>query len=62
MATKLPEITLIGSKIKVKDSKNKTLIGLQGKVIDETKNTITIEHNNKVKKLIRSQVKIEKIK
>ena len=47
---------LIGSYVKVVDSKNKTLVGLEGKVIDETKNTITLEDG---KKIIKSHVIFE---
>jgi len=59
----LPEIELIGSVIEVIKSRNPALIGIKGKVIDETKNMIVIEDKNeRVKKLIRSQVQIKKIK
>ncbi|MFH1209571.1 MAG: ribonuclease P protein subunit [archaeon] len=50
---------LIGSYIEIIESKNKSLIGLKGKVIDQTKNTITIDCKNKTKKIILSQVKIK---
>jgi len=50
---------LIGVKIKVVNSSNKSLIGIEGKVIDETKNTLTIEKNDKEKKIIKSQSKFE---
>lgn len=49
---------LIGSVIEVVGSKNKTLLGLKGKIIDETKNTITIK-NGKTKKLMKSHVQIK---
>ena len=63
MVSKLPEIELIGSIIEVIESKNKYLIGIKGKVIDETRNMIIIQdQNNEIKKLIRSLVKIKKIK
>ncbi len=63
MVKKLLEIELIGSVIEVIDSRNKYLIGIKGKVIDETRNIIIIEdENNKIKKLIRSQVKIKMVK
>ena len=39
---------LIGATIEVVHANNKTLIGKKGKVVDETKNTITI--NTKEKK------------
>ncbi len=63
MVNKLPEIELIGSIIEVLDSKNKYLIGIKGKVIDETRNIIIVQsEKNQIKKLIRNQVKIKKIK
>lgn len=54
---------LIGSFVEVESSGNKSLIGLSGKVADETKNTITlITPDGKQKKIIKAQVKIRKIK
>ena len=50
---------MIGSNIEIIESKNKTLVGLKGKVIDQTKNTITLETNNSIKKIILSHVKIK---
>ncbi len=49
---------LIGSCIEVVESKNKNLVGLKGKVIDETKNIIVVESNG-TKKIIKSQVIIK---
>lgn len=49
---------LIGSNIEVVSSTNKTLIGLKGKIIDETKNTITLDNG---KKMLKSHI-IFKIK
>ena len=34
---------LIGSKMEVIDAKNRNLLGIAGKIVDETKNTITVE-------------------
>lgn len=42
----------IGSKVEVIDSQNESLIGLKGKIVDETKNMFTLEDG---KKLIKSQ-------
>lgn len=42
----------IGENIKVVDAKNKDLIGVQGKVINETKNMFVLENE---KKLIKDQ-------
>ena len=38
---------LIGEEIEVVSSKNKSNLGIKGKVIDETKETITVSQNNK---------------
>ena len=43
---------LIGSNLEVIDSKNKSLIGIKGKIIDETKNMLVLDNE---KKLIKSQ-------
>ena len=50
---------LIGTKIRVVDATNKSLIGLEGKVIDETRNTILIESEHKEVILIKEQITIE---
>ena len=49
----------IGLTIIITQSKNKTLVGLKGKIVDETKNTLTIEKKNKEKKLIKDQIVFE---
>jgi ribonuclease P protein subunit POP4 len=46
---------LIGLDIEVLQSKNKALIGLKGKITDETKNTITID-DGKERKIMKSQI------
>ena len=43
---------LIGAQLEVIDSKNKSLIGIKGKIIDETKNMLFLDNQ---KKLIKSQ-------
>ncbi|MDD5332045.1 MAG: ribonuclease P protein subunit [Candidatus Nanoarchaeia archaeon] len=50
---------LIGLEIEVTASNNKSLIGKSGKIIDETKQTITIQSKNKKIKLIKSQIKMK---
>lgn len=45
-------MNLIGKNIEITKSKNKSLIGVKGKVIDETKNMIILDNQ---KKLIKSQ-------
>jgi RNase P/RNase MRP subunit p29 len=53
---------LIGSRIRVNKSSNKQLEGMTGEVIDETRNTLTIKTKKGTKRLIRKQIKIEKIR
>ena len=45
-------MNLIGKSIEITKSKNKSLVGIKGKVIDETKNMIILDNQ---KKLIKSQ-------
>ena len=47
---------LIGLEIAVTQADNPSLIGLQGKVVAETRNTLTIQHKNTEKKLIKDQI------
>jgi RNase P/RNase MRP subunit p29 len=47
---------LIGKTIEVISSKNQKLKGKKGKVVWETKNTITILNNSDKNKLIKSQI------
>ena len=50
-------LEFIGKKIIVVDAKNKALIGIEGTIIDETKNTFEIKTKmNKTKKLIKSHI------
>lgn len=51
---------LIGSQVKIIEAKNSSLLGLEGKIIDETKNTITIE-NGKKRKIIKSHIILKMI-
>jgi len=52
--------TLIGKEIRVIDSSNKSLIGTEGKVIDETKNTIKIiDKKKREKMIIKNQVTLK---
>ena len=46
---------LIGCSLEITDSENKSLIGIKGKIIDETKNMLILEN----KKLIKSQSKFK---
>ncbi|MBS3095233.1 ribonuclease P protein subunit [Candidatus Woesearchaeota archaeon] len=47
---------VIGLNVEVIRSMNKGLVGMKGKVIDETRNIITLESNGCSKRLIKSQV------
>jgi len=42
---------LIGLKVKVHDSPNKALLGLEGKIVFETKNMLFLESDGKIKKI-----------
>ena len=44
----------IGTEIKIKESKNQTNVGISGKIIDETRNTFTISHKGKKRRIIKS--------
>jgi len=46
---------LIGLNIKVIDSKNKSDIGIEGTIIDETKNTVIIETTDEKRKTLFKQ-------
>lgn len=47
---------LIGLDIEIVDAKNKSLVGLKGRIVDETKNTFIIEIDSKEKKLLKDQI------
>ena len=49
----------IGKKIKIVDATNNSNIGIEGEIIDETKNTFTIKTNKGNKKIIKSTTTIE---
>jgi ribonuclease P protein subunit POP4 len=57
--TKLLKTELIGKNIAIVDAKNKANIGIKGKAIDETKNTITIKTEKGNKKLIKQNITLE---
>ncbi|MCW4027797.1 MAG: ribonuclease P protein component 1 [Candidatus Bathyarchaeota archaeon] len=45
----------IGLHAKAARSRNRSCIGIAGKVIDETKNTIVIIHDNKEKTMVKNE-------
>lgn len=47
---------LISATIEVVHANNKTLVGKKGKVLDETKNTITISINKKRQKILKTHI------
>jgi RNase P/RNase MRP subunit p29 len=49
---------LIGEEAEIIGAKNKTLIGLQGTITDETKNMLEISTKKGNKKLIKGQITI----
>lgn len=51
-------MNLIGAKITVKKCKNNSVIGMQGDVVDETKNTIVINTDNGECTLIKNQCEL----
>lgn len=52
----------IGRRVKVVESPNQQLIGMSGEVIDETKNTLTLKTGKGNKRLIKKQIKVQKIR
>ena len=50
---------LIGREVRVINSRNEALIGIQGRVIDETRNTLVIETSNGVKKVLKNEVTLK---
>ncbi len=47
---------LIGREVEIIDSRNKSLIGVKGKIIDETRKTLMIESNDKKRLILKEQV------
>lgn len=46
---------LIGLQVKITESKNKANIGIEGRVVDETRNTLTIETKSGRKNFMKEQ-------
>ncbi len=61
-ASKIVKGELIGLKVNVIDSKNKSNIGLHGKIINETKKTLTIDGKMIFKNNVTLQIGNLKIK
>ncbi len=50
---------LIGEKIRIVKAANKSNVGKEGKIVDETKETIIIEQNGKTKILLKNEIIFE---
>ncbi|MEE9525249.1 MAG: ribonuclease P protein subunit [Candidatus Woesearchaeota archaeon] len=50
---------IIGLTTEVVDSKNKGNIGIKGNIIDETKNTIIIQHKKNKKRLFKNNITLK---
>ncbi len=50
---------LIGTTIKIVGSKNPSLVGEEGKIIGETKNSFKIIQKNKIKIILKDQVTLD---
>lgn len=50
---------LIGKEAKVVGAKNPSLLNIQGKIVDETKMTIKIKQQGKIKTLLKNTVTIQ---
>ena len=50
---------LIGLEAETIDSKNKSNIGIKGKIIDETKHTLVISHKGKRKRLFKNNITLK---
>lgn len=49
------KLELIGVNMKVVNSENKSNIGINGRIVDETKNTISVKTPKGIKKLMKKQ-------
>ncbi|MBI4150422.1 ribonuclease P protein subunit [Candidatus Woesearchaeota archaeon] len=50
---------LIGTHVRVSDAKNRSLLGLYGTIVDETKNTLLIKTSKGVKRVLKDGVTLE---
>ena len=55
----MPRRELIGLEVEVVDATNKSLKGIKGVIIGETKNTLVIEHENTSKTVLKEQVTLD---
>tara|TARA_Y100000310_G_C20454138_1_gene702213 strand:- start:256 stop:504 length:249 start_codon:yes stop_codon:yes gene_type:complete len=50
---------LVGQEIEVVDSTNPDTLGIKGKVVDETRSTLKVEMEGKIKTLLKNAIKIK---
>ena len=53
---------LIGEEIEIIASTNESNVGKKGKIVDETKSTIKLQHKNQTKTLMKSAITFKLIK
>jgi len=53
---------LVGEEIEVLESKNTANLKVKGKVVDETKMTLKVEQGNKVKTLLKNNIKFKLVR
>ena len=56
MTKNILKMELIGRNIEIINATNKDLIGIKGKIIDETQHTIIISQKDKRKTLLKEQI------
>ncbi len=56
MAANIKKDNLIGLKVKVIDADNKSQISIEGKIIDETRNTIKVQTTTEIKQLMKNNI------
>lgn len=58
MKRKKPEFPyeLIGEEIEIVESPNKSMVGMKGKIVDETKQTLKIRQEGKTKTLLKQAI------
>ena len=55
-AQNLPKHELIGLRVRVLESRDSSLLRIEGEIMDETKNTFTILSGGKLKKVLKGSV------
>jgi len=56
MAVNTKNDNIIGSTIKVVDADNKSQVSIEGKIVDETRNTLTVQTSKGIKKLVKDKI------